>query len=57
MSDICALTTEHLYKIYLLKSSKKLDINAFWSDVFQTNGVFPIDKYFSGAIPKKDYLS
>lgn len=57
MSEICALTTEYLYKIYLLKSSKKLDINAFWSDVFQTNGVFSIDKYFSGTIPKKDYLS
>lgn len=54
---ICALTTEYLYKIYLLKHSKKLDINAFWSDVFQTEGVFPIDKYFSGTIPKEDYLS
>ncbi len=57
MSEICAITTGYLYKIYLLKYSKKLDINTFWSDVFQTNGVFPIDKYFPGTIPKKDYLS
>lgn len=54
---ICALTTEYLYKIYWLKLSKKLDISGFWSDVFQTNGIFPIEKYFSGAIPKGDYSS
>jgi len=55
--SICALTTEDLYKIYLSKCSKKLNTNAFWSDVFQTNGILNIEEYFSGAIPKKDYLS
>lgn len=54
---LCSLRTEDLYKIYWLKSSKKLDISAFWSDVFQTDGVFRIDKYFSGTIPKKCYSS
>ncbi len=53
----CCMRTEDLCKIYLAKSSGKFDAAAFWSDVFQANGVFPIDKYFSGAIPKGDYSS
>ncbi|GAJ08095.1 unnamed protein product, partial [marine sediment metagenome] len=53
----CCLRTEDLYKIYLAKSSGKFDAAAFWSDVFGTNGILDVDKYFSGTIPKGNYSS
>jgi hypothetical protein len=45
LSDICAIRTIDLYKIYLLYSERKIDIESFWEDVFNTKGIFSIDKY------------
>ena len=42
----CCLRTEDLYEIYRTKFSGKFNANNFWSDVFQTNGVLKVDKYF-----------
>ncbi len=57
MSEICALTTTDLYRLYELKCYGKFNANNFWSDVFQTNGILNIDKHLSGTIPKGDYSS
>jgi len=45
LSDICAIRTIDLYRIYLLHSERKLDVESFWEDVFNTKGIFCIDKY------------
>lgn len=57
ISEICVLMTADLYRLYELQWCGKFDVNTFWSDVFQTDGVFPIEKYFSGTMPKGDYSS
>lgn len=45
LSEICAIKTEDLYMIYLLKQSGKLDINKFWKEFFETNGIFDIKQF------------
>ncbi|MFZ0455493.1 MAG: hypothetical protein WAM24_17240 [Ignavibacteriaceae bacterium] len=54
LSSICALKTEDLYFIYLLYSKKKIDIDKFWDDLFNTNGVFNMKSYFAMFTPKED---
>lgn len=39
-NEICAMTTETLYRAYELEVEGTLDREAFWRTVFSTNGVF-----------------
>lgn len=50
LSEICAIKTEDLYMIYLLKQENKLDIDKFWKAFFETNGIFNIKQF----IPSQD---
>ena len=45
LSEICAIKTEDLYTIYLLKQSGKLDIEKFWKTLFETDGIFDIKQF------------
>lgn len=45
LSEICAIKTEDLYLIYILKEVGKLDINQFWKTFFETNGIFDIKNF------------
>jgi hypothetical protein len=45
LHSMCALTTKDLYIVHLLKSTGKLDLDAFWQDIFQTNGILDNKKY------------
>mgnify|MGYP001575630915 CR=1 FL=1 len=45
LSEICAMKTEDLYMIYLLKQGGKLDVNMFWKTLFETNGIFDIKNF------------
>lgn len=45
LSEICAIKTEDLYTIYLLKQGGKLDTNKFWKEFFETNGIFDIKQF------------
>ncbi len=45
LSGICALKTEDLYVIHLLKEKGEIDLNQFWVEIFATDGVFDIKKY------------
>jgi len=45
LSKICAIKTEDLYYIYVLYMQKLINIDEFWLDLFNTNGVFQIKKY------------
>jgi len=45
LHEMCAMTTTDLYMIHLLKYAGKLDLNSFWKEVFETNGIFDSKKY------------
>lgn len=45
LSELCAIKTEDLYWIYLLKQEGKLDVNKFWKALFDTNGIFDIKPF------------
>lgn len=45
LSELCAIKTEDLYHVYLLKQDGKLDTNKFWKTLFETNGVFDIKQF------------
>jgi hypothetical protein len=45
LSEICAVKTEDLYVVYLLKQEGKLDIDKFWKTLFETNGIFDIKPF------------
>lgn len=45
LSEICAIKTEDLYLIYLLKQENKLDSDNFWKTLFGTNGIFNIKDF------------
>jgi len=51
LSDICALKSEELYFIYLLKSKNKINLNLFWEELFNTNGIFNMKSF----LDKIDY--
>jgi hypothetical protein len=50
LHGMCALTTQDLYIIHLLKSAGRLDLDTFWQDIFETKGIFDSKKY-SGTSP------
>ena len=47
MHNICAITSEHLYVAYEAISSGQLDREAFWVELFSTNGVFDLTKHLN----------
>lgn len=54
LSEICAIKTEDLYLIYLLKEDGKLNINRFWASLFGTNGIFDIKPFLPSQEDKKE---
>ena len=51
LSGICALKTEDLYMIHLLKCRGAIDLDQFWRELFETNGVFSMKKYWEMLSP------
>ena len=47
LSDICAIKSEDLYKIYLINSQNKININLFWEELFNTNGIFNMKAFLN----------
>lgn len=43
LSGICALKTEHLYAIYVLNESGKINMDEIWTTIFESNGVLDLD--------------
>jgi hypothetical protein len=52
LSMICAMKTENLYDIYLLTARGMINIDEFWRDLFGTNGIFEMKKYWELLAPK-----
>ena len=42
LSNICAIKSEDLYRIYLINSKNKINLNLFWEELFNKNGIFNI---------------
>jgi hypothetical protein len=53
LSGICALKTEDLYVIHLLKARGIVQMDHFWQDLFETNGVLDMKKYLEMLAPKE----
>jgi hypothetical protein len=53
LSCICALKTEDLYVIHLLKARSIIKMDHFWQDLFETNGVLDMKKYLEMLAPKE----
>jgi hypothetical protein len=53
LSGICAIKTEDIYIIYLLNSAKEIDLNEFWEQLFSTNGIFDMTKFWESLGPKE----
>ena len=47
LSKICAIKTETLYMIFLLKCDNKIDIDKFWKMLFETNGIFDVKSFLT----------
>jgi len=47
LSEICAIKSEDLYKIYLINSQKKINLNLFWEELFNTNGIFNMKAFLN----------
>jgi len=54
LSAVCAIKTEDLYVIHLLKSKGEINTDQFWEDVFNTNGILDMKKYLEMLAPKED---
>ena len=53
LSGICALKTEDLYVVHLLKARGIISMDEFWQDLFETNGVLDMKKYLEMLAPKE----
>jgi len=47
LSEICALKSEELYRIYLINSQNKINLNLFWEELFNTNGIFNMKSFLN----------
>jgi hypothetical protein len=54
LSGICALKTEDLYVIHLLKARRAIEMESFWKDLFETDGVLDMKKYLEMLAPRED---
>ena len=57
LSGICALKTEDLYVLHLLKARGDIDMDLFWQELFDTNGIFDMKKYLEMLAPKENTQS
>lgn len=57
LSGICALKTEDLYVIHLLKARGVIEMDSFWQTLFETNGVLDMKKYLEMLTPKENAQS
>jgi hypothetical protein len=55
LSGICALKSEELYFIYSLNSQRKINLNLFWEELFNTNRIFNM-KSFLNKIGYKEQI-
>ena len=53
LSQICAFKTEDLYVFHLLNARSQLSLDDFWKEVFETNGVLDMKKYWDALNPKE----
>jgi hypothetical protein len=53
LSQVCAMKSEELYFIYLLRKKGILNLDDFWAKLFTTNGIFDVKPF----IPKKNLES
>lgn len=53
LSGICALKTEDLYVVHLLKARDVINMDDFWQNLFETNGVLDMKKYLEMLAPKE----
>lgn len=53
LSGICALKTEDLYAVHLLKARGIITMDDFWKDLFETNGILDMKKYLEMLAPKE----
>ena len=49
-ADMVAIKGEHLYVLWVLDKHKMLDREAFWKDLFTTNGVFEIQRHLPASL-------
>ena len=47
LNEICALKSEELYFIYSLNSKTKINLNLFWEELFNTNGIFNMKSFLN----------
>jgi hypothetical protein len=47
LSEICALKSEDLYNIYLINSQNNINLNLFWEELFNTNGIFYMKSFLN----------
>ena len=47
LNEICALKSEELYRIYLINSQNKINLNLFWEELFNTNGIFNMKSFLN----------
>jgi 6-pyruvoyl-tetrahydropterin synthase len=47
LSEICALKSEELYFIYLINSKNNINLNLFWEELFNTNGIFNMKSFLN----------
>ncbi len=55
LSEICALKSEELYYIYLINSKTNINLNLFWEELFNTNGIFNIKSFLNKIGYKKNF--
>jgi len=47
LSNICAIKSEDLYNIYLINSQNNINLNLFWEELFNTNGIFNMKSFLN----------
>ena len=55
LSEICALKSEELYYIYLINSKTNINLNLFWEELFNTNGIFNMKSFLNKIGYKKNF--
>jgi len=54
LSGVCALKTEDLYVIHGLHAKGAICLDGFWEEVFSTNGIFDMKRYWELLSPKEN---
>jgi hypothetical protein len=48
------MKTEDLYIIHVLKAKSEINTDQFWEDVFTTNGILDMKKYWEMLAPREN---